>query len=107
MKKTKKFKKKMEKSESAQRSRFFQFFREFSFFSHLFKGIHRELYLSFMLATFRNKNSFFQTFFTVFSFLGISECTEHKTKVQLLMYTFKKVFKIFAKDGALEYSNFS
>ena len=66
--KNKKFKKKMKKSESAQRSRFLQFFSRIFFFSHLFKGINRELYLSFMLLHFETKTVFFIVFFTVFSF---------------------------------------
>ena len=44
-------------------------------------------------ATFLNAyNSFFNSFEK--TFLGISECSKHKTKVQLLMYTFEKVLKI-------------
>ena len=32
----------------------FPFFHEFSFFPHIFKGLHIEMYLSFILATFCN-----------------------------------------------------
>ena len=51
LKSVKKIQEKTEKSESAQ----LHFFREFLFFfPHIFKGIHREMYLSIILATFRN-----------------------------------------------------
>ena len=39
----------------------FTIFRELYFFSHSYKGIHREMYISFMLATSQNgKKQFFK-----------------------------------------------
>ena len=70
----------------------------------IFKGVVKsqvDIKIQFVLffATFFNAyNSFFNSlvFLIVLkkTVLDISECSKHKTKVQFLMYTFKKVLKI-------------
>ena len=54
--------------EKTEKSEIFYFFENFCFFRHFFKGIHREMYLSFILATFFNSK--FSCYFSHF-FKGI------------------------------------
>ena len=58
----------------------------------MFKNMSKNQFVLFFATFFNAYNSFFNSFEK--TVLDISECSKHKTKVQFLMYTFKKVLKI-------------